>query len=93
MAENTSPEQGPTVGEEMVRELGIAPALVAKDHAEEKLVDSIRAQTDEVAVRAQAAVDEQREEAHEQSLRPGPLAWGTGHGSSDTSSAAPEQTA
>jgi len=92
MTDHLSPDPTPTVAEEMVRELGIAPAL-AEHEATDKLVDSIRAQTDEVAVRAQAAVDEQREEAHEQSLRQGPVAWGTGHGSSDAPSPASEQTA
>lgn len=77
MTDHTSPDPTPTVAEEMVRELGIAPAL--SEHTEtDKLVESIRAQTDETVVRAKAQLAHAREEAHEQSLRPSN--WGTGKG-------------
>ena len=81
MTDRSTPEPTPTVAAEMVRELGIAPAL--SEHKEtDELVESIRAQTDETVVRAKAELEHTREEAHEQSLRSGPENWATGGGPS-----------
>jgi hypothetical protein len=51
----------PTVAGEMIREMGIAPALVHKDSAHANLVEAIRQQTDEIVGRAKAAVKREHE--------------------------------
>jgi hypothetical protein len=79
MTDRTDPDPTPTVAEEIVRELGIAPAL-SEHHATDKLVDSIRAQTDDTVKRAKAELEHERESAHDQSLRP--ANWATGRASS-----------
>jgi len=68
----------PTVAEEMVRELGIAPALTSTHESTKELVQSIRSQTDDAVASAKAKLAREREEAHEQSLRP--ANWATGGG-------------
>lgn len=54
----SKPEPG--VPEQMVRGLGIAPALVAHDVATDNLVAEIREQTDDVVKRAKAAVEAEK---------------------------------
>jgi hypothetical protein len=76
MTDHTNPDHTPTVAEEMVRELGIAPALVSTHETTAELVESIREETDVTAKRAKAKLASEREEAHEQSLRP--ENWATG---------------
>ena len=77
MTDHTNPEPTPTVAEQMVRELGIAPAL-SRHEAADQLVESVRSQTDDVVDRAKVELQHTRDEAHEQSLRSGPENWGTG---------------
>jgi hypothetical protein len=75
MTDHTTPDKTPTVAEEMVRELGIAPAL-SHHETTDKLVESIRSQTDDAVASAKAKLAHEREEAHEQSMRP--ANWATG---------------
>jgi hypothetical protein len=84
MTDRTEPDHTPTVAEEMVRELGIAPALTSTHESTKELVESIRSQTDDAAARAKATLAHEREEAHEQSMRP--ANWATGGGPSTKSS-------
>ncbi len=75
MTDHTDPTPTPSP-RKWCASFGIAPAL-SQHETTDKLVESIRSQTDDAVAAAKARLaHHEREEAHEQSLRP--ANWATG---------------
>ena len=80
MADHT-PDRTPSVPSQMVRDLGLAPALTGVPLATQLLIECIREDTDLTAERAKKRLARERRESLERNL--GPENWGVGTGADE----------